>query len=304
MDEEGSVESPDVVGILGETDPARRAQDALVERDVVTVRGPPSLVIAAEPDVLVAIGPPAVHTVADEPNPPPVLCIDGPAGVPGAAPTALEETVATLALGECEAVRLPRLAVDGLAATADREPPGHERAAEHRGDQFNEYRDESDVTGEEPQRESDADAARFALHRVGVTRREPGRIGAFEVHVDGAPLDRVRADGILVATPAGTRGYAGRVGAPRLDGAIEGLVVVPIAPFRRRRDRWVTGTDEVEVTVLREEGPVEIRADDRLVGTLPGRGQFRVTVGDPLVALRPTGPTQTPTGMHRPAGNG
>lgn len=98
---------------------------------------------------------------------------------------------------------------------------------------------------------------------------EPARISEYTVETGGEPVARFRADGVVVATPAGSRGYARAAGGPVLAPGTGVLAVVPIAPFAIDSDRWVLPLGAVTLTVERDEVDVEVLADDRTVGRAP-----------------------------------
>lgn len=58
------------------------------------------------------------------------------------------------------------------------------------------------------------------------------KIRTFEVRVDDQVTERVRADGIIVATPTGSTSYSMSVGGPIVDPRMEALIVSAIAPFK------------------------------------------------------------------------
>lgn len=58
------------------------------------------------------------------------------------------------------------------------------------------------------------------------------KIRHFEVQVDGVVAQRVRADGIIVATPTGSTSYSMSAGGPIVDPRVDGLIVTAIAPFK------------------------------------------------------------------------
>lgn len=110
-----------------------------------------------------------------------------------------------------------------------------------------------------------------ALFDCMLVTAEPARISEYAVATDDSVVDRFRADGVVVATPAGTHGYARRVDAPVIDPRADVLSVAPVAPFATHSDHWVFPSDTVRLTVERDEEPVELLADDRTVGPIdPG----------------------------------
>ena len=100
---------------------------------------------------------------------------------------------------------------------------------------------------------------------VTVEAAEVGRISAFALGAGDRSLGSLRADGVVVATPAGTHGYAARLGAPTVAPETGVLAVEPISQFATVRNRWITADESVTVTVTRDEVPVQVLADDRVV---------------------------------------
>lgn len=119
----------------------------------------------------------------------------------------------------------------------------------------------------------DGESAPALLDATAVTA-EPADISEYTVATAEETVARFRADGIVVATPAGTGGYARAAGAPVVAPETDVLAVVPIAPFATSIDHWVVPATEVTVTVERDEAAVEILADDRSLAI--------ATVGDPV----------------------
>lgn len=107
-----------------------------------------------------------------------------------------------------------------------------------------------------------------ALQDVMLVTEEPARISEYTVRSGGDLVDRFRADGVLVATPAGSQGYARACGAPVIEPGTDVFVVVPVSPFATDQDNWVVPMDGVELAVERDETPVELLADDRTPGTV------------------------------------
>lgn len=117
---------------------------------------------------------------------------------------------------------------------------------------------------------------------------EPARISEYALSVDGRPHATFRADGVVVASPLGSYGYARAAGGPQL-GFGTGLAVVPIAPFATMTDTWVL-QPPVSVVVERDDS-VSVFADTTQLAE--GRSALTVTVefGDPLslVDIHPLG---------------
>lgn len=97
---------------------------------------------------------------------------------------------------------------------------------------------------------------------------EPAQISEFAVRTGGETVARFRADGVVVASPAGSAGYARRAGGPVLPPETDAAVVVPVAPFATDTDHWVVPATDLRVSVERDVAPVDLVADDRVVGSV------------------------------------
>jgi NAD+ kinase len=116
--------------------------------------------------------------------------------------------------------------------------------------------------------ESDGETLARALLDVTLVTAEAARISEFSVTDRETRVGQFRADGVVVATPAGTPGYARRVGTPIIAAETCVLAVAPIAPFATNPDHWLVADDELTLTVERDEADVELFADDRSVGSV------------------------------------
>ncbi|MDR1787868.1 MAG: NAD(+)/NADH kinase [Treponema sp.] len=74
----------------------------------------------------------------------------------------------------------------------------------------------------------------YCLNEAAVVGTGPGRILDLRARVQDAVLSKCRADGLIVAGPAGSTAWALSAGGPVLDPALEALAVVPICPFGKR----------------------------------------------------------------------
>lgn len=127
-----------------------------------------------------------------------------------------------------------------------------------------------------------------ALADVHVVTAEPARISEFRVGSTDGTVDTVRADGVVAATPAGSRGYAADAGGPLLSRDANALAVVPIAPFRVERARWVLDPP-ASLTVVRDDADVTLFTDGRERGVASAHEPVELGWGDPLpVAVVPS----------------
>ncbi|MFC6836249.1 ATP-NAD kinase [Halomarina ordinaria] len=122
-----------------------------------------------------------------------------------------------------------------------------------------------------------------ALLDVTLVTASPARISEYSVESEGRTIARFRADGVVVATPLGSRGYARAAGAPELAPGSGVAAVAPISPFAIDPDRWVLPLGTLTLRVERDEAAVDLLADDRREGP--------VAPNDP-VRIRPTGTLQ------------
>jgi len=97
------------------------------------------------------------------------------------------------------------------------------------------------------------------LREVVISTDAVAQISEFAVTHHNRSLQEVRADGIVVAGPVGSGGYAQSLGGPRV-GAVDGLIAVPMAGFASHTPTWVTPAP-VTVSVVREEAVVSAHID-------------------------------------------
>ncbi len=69
----------------------------------------------------------------------------------------------------------------------------------------------------------------IALNDVVIARGASPRVAQIEVQVDGVPLVKYVADGLVVATPTGSTAYALSAGGPVVAPGVQGVLIVPVA---------------------------------------------------------------------------
>lgn len=126
-----------------------------------------------------------------------------------------------------------------------------------------------------------------AVFDVTLVTTEPARISEYCVAVGDADVAQFRADGVVVATPAGSHDYARAAGGPVLDGTSPVAAVVPVAPFAIDTDHWVVRDEDVTLSVERDEGSVSLLVDDRTVGTVDPAAPVRLSRGHEFELLCP-----------------
>lgn len=91
-------------------------------------------------------------------------------------------------------------------------------------------------------------ADRVVLNDVVVTQGALSRVIDLSVSVDGEFMMRIRADGVIVASPTGSTAYSLSSGGPILHPRVEGLSITPIAPHTlTNRPVVVPGSSEIRI---------------------------------------------------------
>ena len=109
----------------------------------------------------------------------------------------------------------------------------------------------------------------LAINDVSINRRQGNRVADLQYSVGSEEVGRVRCDGLVVATPAGSTGYNLANGGPVMAWGVEGFVVSFIAPHSlTARPLVVAPGDEVSVDNRSQEEPVEVIIDGRPACTL------------------------------------
>ncbi|SIR75717.1 NAD(+)/NADH kinase [Natronorubrum thiooxidans] len=231
-----------------------RVDDALEatleSADATSVCGDLEAVLAAEPSLLVAAG---------------------------------ESTLSAVARANPDVPVLPVGNVPGIDAVGHDTLPAALEAA-LTGDGTIRQRSVLGVDVDDTTRDSERSPVR-ALFDVSLVTDEPARISEYAVSSRGDLIATFRADGVVVATPAGSHGYASAVDAPHLSPAVDAVAVTPIAPFVMQTRQWVLPEDGLALTVERNDTAVRLVVDDRPVATVPVDATVTIAVDGTLSML-------------------
>lgn len=89
-----------------------------------------------------------------------------------------------------------------------------------------------------------------ALNEVAYTRGASGHVVEYTLGINGTPVARLRADGLVIATATGSTAYALSAGGPIVSPRYGGLVAVPLAPHALSSRAIVTApSDVIEVAM-------------------------------------------------------
>jgi NAD+ kinase len=120
----------------------------------------------------------------------------------------------------------------------------------------------------------------IALNDVVVTKGARSRLIDLSVSVGDLFVTRVKADGLIIATPTGSTAYNLAAGGPIVQPDVDALVLTPIAPHTlTNRPIVIPGTSVVRVQPLIDDR-------DEVYLTFDGQEEFWLRAGDELQVCR------------------
>ena len=120
-----------------------------------------------------------------------------------------------------------------------------------------------------------------AINDVSVQRQQGQRVASLSYAVGEDEIGRVRCDGLVVATPAGSTGYNLANGGPVMAWGVEGMVVSFIAPHSlTARALVVAPGDTLTIENRSNEEEVDIAVDGRPVVALAPAGRLEARFVD------------------------
>lgn len=124
---------------------------------------------------------------------------------------------------------------------------------------------------------SGSDPRALAINDVSIHRQPGMRVADLAYAVGADEVGRVRCDGLVVATPAGSTGYNLANGGPILAWGVEGFAVSFIAPYSlTARALVVAPGDPLTIYNRSREEPVDVTVDGRPAGTLEAGKELQV----------------------------
>lgn len=215
------------VGVVGDRSFSTVVEDA----GAAATAGAAVDVLAADPDLVVAVGDASLADLTESAPSVPVLAVDVEPGVPSVSRQEAPAAIAAVLDGAVPETARRRFEASAVGSADD----------------------ESTATG-------------TFLRDVMLVTGEPARISEYSVRSGDELVARFRADGVVVATPAGSPGYLAAAGGPIVEPGTGTLAVVPVAPFETDSEHWVLDDAGVTLAAHRDE-PVVLVTD----GTERGR---------------------------------
>ena len=125
----------------------------------------------------------------------------------------------------------------------------------------------------------------LGINDVTIHRKVGGRVAVIAYEVGGERVGRVRSDGLVVATPAGSTGYNLANGGPVMAWGVEGMAMSFIAPHSLSARALVVAPDDVLVLHNQSREALALDADGRPVGEVAADERVEVRFASGVATL-------------------
>ncbi|MFZ2070851.1 MAG: NAD(+)/NADH kinase [Halobacteriota archaeon] len=126
----------------------------------------------------------------------------------------------------------------------------------------------------------------YAMNEAVVITSNPGKMLQFAIFVDGEEWERLRADGVVFATPTGSTAYAMSAGGPIVHPGVNASIIVPIAPFKlSARPTVVDINSEINLELLVTKD-AELVIDGQFYRRIGHEYPLSITKGEPAFFVK------------------
>ncbi len=126
----------------------------------------------------------------------------------------------------------------------------------------------------------------YAMNEVVVITPKPGKMLHLAIFVDDDELERLRADGVIFATPTGSTAYAMSAGGPIVDPEVNAAIIVPIAPFKlSARPTVVDISREISLDLMGMKD-AELVIDGQFYREIGKEDRISITRGEPAFFVK------------------
>ena len=126
----------------------------------------------------------------------------------------------------------------------------------------------------------------YAMNEAVVITSKPGKMLHFAIFVDDDELERLRADGVVFATPTGSTAYAMSAGGPIVDPKVDAAIIVPIAPFKLSARPTVVDINTVISLELLGMKEAELVIDGQFYRRIGKEDEIIITRGEPAFFVK------------------
>ena len=126
----------------------------------------------------------------------------------------------------------------------------------------------------------------YAMNEVVIITSKPGKMLHFAIFVDGEELERLRADGVVFATPTGSTAYAMSAGGPIVDPKVDAAIIVPIAPFKLSARPTIVDINTVISLELLGMKEAELVIDGQFYRKVGKEERVSITRGEPAFFVK------------------